>query len=72
MSLVSKKSFQLILSFTLIILYMVITVPNFFTSIYAEDGQIYLQDALNTGGLHNLFKTMENYIIAFVRIAIIW
>ena len=61
MSLVSKKSFQLILSFALIILYMVITVPNFFTSIYAEDGQIYLQDALNTGGLHNLFKTVAGY-----------
>ena len=49
------------LSFTLIILYMVITVPNFFTSIYAEDGSIYLQDALNTGGLHNLFKTYAGY-----------
>jgi hypothetical protein len=40
---------------------MVITVPNFFSSIYAEDGQIYLQDALDTGGLHNLFKTVAGY-----------
>ncbi len=61
MNLVSKKSFKLPLGFTLIIFYMVVTVPNFLTSIYAEDGQIYLQDALNTGGLHNLFKTVAGY-----------
>ena len=41
--------------------YLVITVPNFFTSIYAEDGARYLQDALDTGGFTNIFKTLAGY-----------
>ena len=41
--------------------YLVITVPNFFTSIYAEDGARYLQDALDSGGLNNIFKTLAGY-----------
>ena len=41
--------------------YLTVTVPNFFTSIYAEDGARYLQDALDTGGINNLFKTLAGY-----------
>lgn len=61
MNSVLKKSFQFTLVYIFIGVYMVAAVPNFLTSIYAEDGQTYLQDALNTGGLQNLFTTAGGY-----------
>jgi len=44
------------------LLYLKFFVPNFFSSVYAEDGQIYLNDALTSGGLNNLFKTYAGYV----------
>ena len=49
-------------------LYLVITVPNFLTSIYAEYGARYLQDALDTGGFNNIFKTMAGFADVPARI----
>lgn len=48
--------------------YLTVTVPNFFTSIYAEDGARYLQDALDTGGINNLFKTLAGFADVPARI----
>jgi len=57
----ASKKIQPLLGVVLIGVYLFFTVPNFLTSLYAEDGQVYLQDAFNTGGLNNLFKTVAGY-----------
>ena len=61
MKLSASKNSQPLLVVVLIGVYLFFTVPNFLTSLYAEDGQVYLQDAFNTGGLNNLFKTVAGY-----------
>jgi hypothetical protein len=57
----ASKKLQPLLGIAFISVYLIFTVPNFLTSLYAEDGQVYLEDAFNTGGLNNLFKTVAGY-----------
>ena len=61
MKLSASKKLQPLLGIAFISVYLIFTVPNFLTSLYAEDGQVYLEDAFNTGGLNNLFKTVAGY-----------
>lgn len=39
-----------------------ISIPGVTTSLYAEDGQIYLSDAINSGSWNSLLKTYAGYI----------
>lgn len=48
--------------------YLAMTVPNFFTSIYAEDGQRYMQDSIDTGRFNNIFKTLAGYVDVPARV----
>ena len=61
MNQIMKKMSQHAASLFMIGLYMYLTVPNFLTSIYAEDGQDHLQDAIRDGGLQTLFRTVGGY-----------
>lgn len=70
-SFVALKSRKLVDYCSLLIIagfYLAIVVPNFFTSIYAEDGARYLQDALDTGGVNNIFKTLAGFADVPARI----
>ena len=61
MNLALKRISQHTASILIIGAYMYISVPNFLTSIYAEDGQQHLQDAIRDGGIQTLFRTLGGY-----------